>query len=395
MRRGLSKGSVVSFQLPNWSEACIISLACSLYGFVMNPLLPMYRERDLSFILSQCRSDALFLPQQFRSTNFRALLSKVEYPTKREERIFWVRSTSGDGESYEKLLEESGEPIVLPDVDLNDVKVVVYTSGSTGRPKGVLHSHHSLHATVREAAAFWGIGESDTLFIPSPVAHIGGSIYAFEFPWIAGAKALLMDTWNAAHAATMIDREKATFCAGATPFLQGLLAAAEEKKMTLPSLRRFICGGASVPASLIERGSAQFQNCLISRAYGSSEVPIICPGVRTRADRDYGRTTDGEIRAQIRLVDESGRDAPHGAGGEILARSPRMFIGYLDATDEADQFTDDGYFRMGDIGRLVDGRFLEITGRKKEIIIRMGENISPREIENIAPVASSDQCRRP
>lgn len=382
-RRGLEPGSVVSFQLPNWGEACVINLACALYGFVLNPLLPMYRERDLNFILSQCRSDALFLPERFRNIDFRALHANVRYETRREDRIFWVRPEIGVGQSFESLMDETASPPNLPDVDPASVKLIVYTSGSTGRPKGVLHSHDTLHAMVRFAAEFWSIGEDDLLFVPSPIAHIGGSVYAFEFPWITGACAVLMESWNPAEAVDLIESERATFCAGATPFLQGLLASALEKNTRLPSLRRFICGGASVPSSLIAEAAGQFDNCVISRAYGSSEVPIICPGVRSKADAAYGAATDGEVTADIRIVDGRGEPVPAGENGEIIARAPRMFVGYLDSSDEEGQFTPDGYFRMGDIGHLVDGRFLEITGRKKEIIIRNGENISPREVENV------------
>lgn len=381
-RRGLRPGSVVSFQLPNWHEACVINLACSLYGFVANPLLPMYRERDLAFILDRCRSDALFLPGTFRNVDYQALLAEVDYPTRRADRIFGVRSTASGG-SYDDLVAEQGEPVQPPQVDPQSVRLVIFTSGSTARPKGVLHSHETITTLVQRAGEFWGVGEGDTLFVPSPLAHIGGSLYAFEFPWIAGSTALLMESWNAGAAVEMIDREGANFCAGATPFLQGLLDAATERGTGLPSLRRFICGGASVPVSLIERASERFSKAVVSRAYGSSEVPLVCPGIRSRADQRHGAMTDGEVMAEIRLTDAEGQPVAPGGSGHIRARWPGMFIGYLDPQDETGQFDKDGFFAMGDIGRVVDGRYLEITGRAKDIIIRNGENISPREIENI------------
>ena len=382
IRKGLGPGSVVSFQLPNWHEACVIGLASALYGFVLNPLLPMYREHELAFILSQCRSEAIFIPAVFRDVDYQALFSRVEFETKNADRIFLVRGDGGNGATYEKLLREAGDLIEPPSIDNAAVRLVIYTSGSTGRPKGVLHSHHTIHAFAGEAIGFWELGKSDRLYIPSPVGHVGGSIYAFEIPWIAGATAILADTWNAEEAVKAIDGEEATFFAGATPFLQGLLDAAVAAQTTLPTLRRFICGGASVSPSLIGRAQDQFPNAIISRAYGSSEVPIICPGIQSRNDSAYGRTTDGDIRGDLLILDGAGKPVRDGESGEIFARSPRMFLGYLDTDDETGQFTTDGYFAMGDVGRLVDNRFIEITGRKKEIIIRHGENISPREIEN-------------
>ncbi len=380
-RRGLKRGSVVSVQLPNWSEACVVNLACAIYGFVLNPLLPMYRERELSFMLSQCGTDALFIPGKYRGVDYAALIARTPYAGK-QGLTFTVRAGSGEHPRYEELLAENAGLLAPPEVDPADAKMVLYTSGSTGRPKGVLHNHYTLHAIVRQAAAFWGIDAADTFFIPSPVGHIGGSIYAFEFPWITGATAFLMESWDAEQAVALIDRERATFCAGATPFLRGLLDCAIAANSRLPSLRRFVCGGANVPLPLVEAASRHFDRTVVSRAYGSSEVPLICPGVRDRSDEAWGCTTDGEIMADLRLVDPDGKDVAPGADGDILVRSRAMFMGYLDSDDEQGQFTDTGYFRMGDVGRVVERRFIEITGRKKEIIIRMGENISPREIEN-------------
>jgi acyl-CoA synthetase (AMP-forming)/AMP-acid ligase II len=382
VRRGLKPGAVVSFQLPNWHEACVINLACALYGFVLNPLLPMYRERDLEFILAAMRSEVLFIPTTYRNLDYEDLIGRVDYPTKRQDLIFCVRGEGNNASSYEALLAEDGEIVAPCPADNADVKLVIFTSGSTGRPKGVIHSHHTLHATVEQGCAFWDVGADDRLFVPSPIGHIGGSIYAFEMPWLIGCTAILMEHWEPNLAVEMIDAEGGTFLAGATPFLQGLLDAAVAKGSHLPSLRRYVCGGASVPVSLIERAQARFPSAVISRAFGSSEVPIICPGIRTQADARWGQITDGEIEAEVRIVDTSGEPVEPGTPGEILARTARMFVGYLESDDEVGQFTDDGYFVMGDIGVVVEERFLEITGRRKEIIIRHGENISPREIEN-------------
>jgi acyl-CoA synthetase (AMP-forming)/AMP-acid ligase II len=383
MRRGLRQGSVVAFQLPNWSEACVISLASALYGFVLCPLLLMYRERELGFILSQTECDALFIPGVFRSVDYGALLNRTGLDRHTRMQVFGVRRDTDRAHSFEGLIAEGGDPIDPPAVAPASIKTITFTSGTTGRPKGVLHSHDTAHATIRRTAAFWGLGDADRLLVPSPIGHIGGSIYAFEFPWFAGATAFLMETWDAPAAVALIDGERLTFCAGATPFLRGLLESARAAGSHLASLRRFICGGASVPVALVADASRQFENAVISRAYGSSEVPLVCPGIRTRADAHHGQVTDGEIAADVRIVDQAGNALAPGREGDIVARSSGMLVGYLETEDEAGQFTDDGFFRTGDIGRVIDGRYLEITGRRKEIIIRMGENISPLEVENV------------
>ena len=380
-RRGLRPGSVVAFQLPNWTEACVISLACAMYGYVLAPLLLMYRESELSFILAQTGCEALFIPTRFKDFDYGELLRRALAGVPQQIEVYSVRGGPDSGPGYEELL--AGDALVdLPSVDPASIKSITFTSGTTGRPKGVLHSHHTAHATVRRAAAFWGLDETDRMLVASPVGHIGGSLYAFELPLFTGATAHLMEAWNADAAVALIDGRGLTFCAGATPFLQGLLQGAEAAGSGLPSLRRFICGGASVPPALVAEAAERFGNAVVSRAYGSSEVPLICPGVRTRDDGRYGEVTDGEIDAEVMIVGADGGPLPEGAEGDIVVRSPSAFVGYLETDDERDQFTGDGYFRTGDIGCIVDGRFLAITGRRKEIIIRMGENISPLEVEN-------------
>jgi acyl-CoA synthetase (AMP-forming)/AMP-acid ligase II len=381
MRRGLGPGAVVAFQLPNWSEACVISLASALYGFVLCPLLPMYREHELGFILSQTLCDALFIPGVFRNVDYPALLARTRIAGT-GPRVFGVRA-GGPSPSLDDLLAEPGAIVAPPPVDPAAVKSIGFTSGTTGRPKGVLHSHRTAHATIHRAADFWGFDARDRLLVPSPIGHVGGSIYAFEFPWFSGTTAHLMEAWDPAQAVAQIEREGLTFCAGATPFLRGLLDSVNAAGSRLPSLRRFVCGGASVPAALVAEAADVFANAVVSRAYGSSEVPLVCPGVRSRADARHGQVTDGEVDVDLRLVDLEDRPVADGAEGDIVARSAGQLIGYLDSDDEAGAFTPDGFFRMGDLGRMVDGRYLEITGRRKELIIRLGENISPLEIETV------------
>lgn len=377
MAHGVAPGAAIGFQLPNWWEACAINLAAALFGYRLVPLLTIYRAAELGTILPACGIEALFVPERHRGTDFPALIGGLEYRT---PHIFTVRGDASAPNALERLLEsEPAQP--LPAAG-DDIKMILFTSGSTGRPKGVMHSHGAVDALIRRTADFWGTGTDDKLYIPSPIGHIGGSIYAFEFPWITGCTAVLAESWDADEAVKAIDRYGATFMAGATPFLAGLIAAAERAGTSLPSLRRFVCGGASVPPELVRRGLKQFTAATVSRAYGSTEVPLVCPGVRGRDEAEERADTDGECTAELQLLADDGRSVAEGQSGEIAVRAPQMLLGYLNPADEEGCFTPDGFFRMGDLGRRVAGRFLEITGRKKDIIIRKGENISPLEIEN-------------
>ena len=376
-QRGIAPGAAIGFQLPNWWEACVINLAAALFGYRLVPLLIIYRAAELGVILPASGVEALFVPERFRNTDYPDLIAKLAAPPRH---LFVVRGDRSAPNAFERLLESSpAEPSPAPD---DDIKMILFTSGSTGRPKGVMHSHAAVDALIRRTAGFWQTGPRDRLFVPSPIGHIGGSMYAFEFPWITDCTAILVESWDPDAAVDAMDWLGATFMAGATPFLAGLLAASERAGTRLPSLRRFICGGASVPPELVRRGLERFETAVVSRAYGSTEVPVVCPGTANRAEAEERADTDGECTVELRVLDEDGHPVAEGEAGEITVRGPQMLLGYLDPADEEGSFTPDGFFRMGDLGRRVAGRFLEITGRKKDIIIRKGENISPLEIEN-------------
>jgi acyl-CoA synthetase (AMP-forming)/AMP-acid ligase II len=361
-------GSVVSFMLPNWHEAAVIYLGATLAGMVVNPILPSLRDRELRFILTDADSRAIFIPSQFSNFDYAAMLDRVTTDMPSAPEVVVLR---GDGHTPYPSLFESEAAAPLPVLDPDTVRMILYTSGTTGRPKGVLHTHNSLHALIRQLGEHWRIAAGDTFLVPSPIAHIGGSIYAFECPLLLGTAAVLMERWNADDAVRLMLAERCTHMAGATPFLEGLLTAAERAESRLPDLKVFICGGASVPPSLIRRAADYFGNAAVTRVYGSTEVPVTTVG--SLDDIDHAAETDGRAGvADIKLTDR-----------EICARGPQMLVGYLHVEDETAAFDDEGYFRTGDLGRFVDDEFLVVTGRAKDIIIRNGENISPKEVEDI------------
>lgn len=379
-------GSVISFMLPNWHEAAVIYLAATLAGMVVNPILPSLRDRELQFILKDVDSRLIFVPMTYRQHEYAAMLSRVVSQLDTPPDVVVVRGDPGIHITYDSLFRQSGMqrhslPANFPARDPDAVRMVLYTSGTTGRPKGVLHTHNSLHALLRQVRDHWLIEPGDKFLVPSPIGHIGGSIYTFEGPLVLGTTAVLMDRWDADQAVRLMDLERCTHMAGATPFLEQLLAAAKRAETRVPSLKVFICGGASVPPVLIKNAAAYFERAVVSRVYGSTEVPITTVGVPDRNDAAHAADTDGRAGfADIKLIDHT--SAPAGEG-EIHARGPQMLVGYLHPEDEQDAFDAEGYFRSGDLGRWVDDGYLVVTGRAKDIIIRNGENISPKEIEDI------------
>jgi acyl-CoA synthetase (AMP-forming)/AMP-acid ligase II len=362
-------GSVVSFMLPNWHEAAVIYLGATLAGMVVNPILPSLRDRELQFILSDADSRAIFVPSLFGKHDYAAMLDRVVAEMPSPPEVVVLRGEAGRHTPYPSLFTEPSTA-ALPVLDPDAVRMILYTSGTTGRPKGVLHTHNSIHALIRQIGQHWLVENGDKFLVPSPIAHIGGSIYAFECPLLLGATAVLMERWDPDSAVELMGTERCTHMAGATPFLEGLLAAAERADTRLPDLKVFICGGASVSPSLIRRAAAYFDRAVVTRVYGSTEVPVTTVG--SPQDLEHAAETDGHAGiADIMLVN-----------GEIRARGPQMLVGYLHPEDETESFDEDGYFRTGDLGRRRD-EYLVVTGRAKDIIIRNGENISPKEVEDI------------
>ena len=371
-------GGVVSFMLPNWHEAAVVYLGATLAGMVVNPILPSLRDHELHFILDDCDSRMLFIPSGFRGHDYVEMLHRVVATLDAPPEVVVVRGHAGGHTGYDELFATASAP--EPDLDSDAVRMIMYTSGTTGRPKGVLHTHNSLHALIRQLGQHWRVDPGDTFLVASPIAHIGGSIYAFEIPLLLGARAVLMETWDADAAVALMGAQRCTHMAGATPFLQHLMAAAERAGTRLPDLKVFICGGASVPPSLIRSARAYFEHAAVSRVYGSTEVPVTTVGALD--DPDAAADTDGRPGiADVWLV---ARD-PGGMGGqigEVCSCGAQMLVGYLHPEDEADSFDCDGYFRSGDLARWQAGA-LVVTGRAKDVIIRNGENISPKEVEDV------------
>jgi acyl-CoA synthetase (AMP-forming)/AMP-acid ligase II len=356
-------GSVVSFMLPNWHEAAVVYLAAPIAGLVVNPILPSLRDRELRFILDDANTRMIFVPGVFGRHDYASMLDRVSAELADPPEVVVVRDGSP--------LPEARDAVELPVLDPDAVRMILYPSGTTGRPNGVLHSHNSMHALITQLRDHWRIQPGDRFLVPSPIAHIGGSIYAFECPLLLGTSAVLMDRWDADAAVKLIEAEGCTHIAGATPFLEQLLAAAERAGTRLPQLKLFICGGASVSPSLIRRAAGYFERAAVTRVYGSTEVPVTTVG--SPSDPDHAADTDGRPGfAQIAL-----------RNGEIHARGPQMLVGYLHTADETESFDTEGYFRTGDRARWVDDDYLVVTGRAKDLIIRNGENIAPKEIEDI------------
>lgn len=380
---GIKRGDVVSFALPNWYHSVIINMTLTKLGVVVNPIPLIYREREVLFILNDAQSVAMIVPNIFRGYDYVAMLEKIKPSLPNLKHIIVVGDNVPKGSiPMEELYREVGSSLPLEKIDPNNVKLILYTSGTTAEPKGVQHTHNTLICENLNASNFWGVKEEDVIFMPSPVTHVTGYLYALELPFIIGSKVVLMDLWKPERALELMEEEKCTFTVGATPFLQGLLHSEEIINHDIGSLT-FVCGGASVPPELI-RESWNKLSWRAFRVYGSTEVPTVTYGISQGGPSEKAAETDGIVYGnEIKIVDDNNRFLPFGEEGEIVVQGPELFLGYTDPALNQESFDEEGWFHTGDLGRLSQDGYLEITGRKKDIIIRGGENISVKEIEDL------------
>lgn len=381
---GLVAGDVISFQTPNWHEAAVINLAACAGGFVANPIVPIYRDAEVGFMLRDSRSKLFFFSEHFRGFDYAAMVERIRPDLPDLVATVPVRAADPHGIGYAALLDKGRnlDP-AFPAADPDRVKMLLYTSGTTGRPKGVLHSHRTLARAMTFSSRWWKLEPRETLLMPSPVTHISGYANGLEMPFFAGARSILMENWDAAEAVRLIEEHGVAGTVAATPFLRELAICAEAEGKTLPSLRFFACGGAAVPPEVVRKANARFGRTVAFRAYGSSEAPLVTPGIREDDPGEIAATSDGRIADyEVRTVDGDGKDLSPGEEGELLVRGPALFIGYSDPDDNAEAFDSEGFFRTGDIGVVSADGVLTITGRKKDLIIRGGENISAKEIED-------------
>lgn len=380
---GLGPGDVVAVQVPNWLEGALAFQAAATLGVVLLPVIHIYGPAEVGFLLEQSGARAFVCPDRWRHIDYLERVERLDRSAlpNLEHVIVIGDDTSPDTLSWRALEARATTDFSPPAVDPDDVCLLVYTSGTTADPKGVQHSHNSLLAEVRairQTPDARGPGVNLSAF---PAGHIAG-VLGMARLYVHGAASVLMDQWSAVDAARLVEEHQVTSTAG-TPFhLATLLDAAEAHGSDLSSLRGYMTGAASVPASLVER--ADGFGLPTYRAYGSSEHPTITSGspddpLEKRAG------TDGRLlpHNEIRILDDEGRDVAPGRPGEIASRAPELFVGYRDEALNEASFLPGGWFLTGDIGAVDPEGYLRITDRKKDVIIRAGENIASKEVEDV------------
>ncbi|HEY6980286.1 cyclohexanecarboxylate-CoA ligase [Reyranella sp.] len=382
---GVERNDVVSAQLPNWWEFTVIYLACARIGAVFNPLMPIFRERELAFMLKHGQSSVVIVPKRFRGHDYEDMIGALRPALPELDHVLVI---GGKGAAdFSALLQDKGGE--TPDAGAilrrnrpapDDITEIIYTSGTTGEPKGVMHSSNSLTANILPYAERLRLGAEDVVLMASPMAHQTGFLYGLFMPITLGARAVLQDIWDPRKAVETIRNERATFTMASTPFLTDLANVVGETGLAVPTLKTFLCAGAPIPGPLVERARKTLGTKIVS-AWGMTEN-----GAATLVEPD-----DDDERAfntcgfplpgvELRVVDVDGRPLPNGASGRLLIRACSNFGGYLHRPHLNGTDADD-WFDTGDLAEIDDRGYIKISGRSKDVIIRGGENIPVVEIE--------------
>lgn len=377
---GIGPGDVVAVQLGSHRDGMVAQVAVALCGAVLLPIVQIYGSRELSFILRQSGAVAFVAPDRVRGRDHLATLERTTMPPGLRTLVVAGETVPDGALALADLTGAGAKPYTRPRLEPDGRAMLVYTSGTTADPKGVQHTHRTLVAelmspTVRRE------GEDVRQLALFPSGHVAGLLGMCRV-LVHGAPTVVQETWDAASAARLVDDYALTYAVGAPVQLAGLLTEQAAGTASLATLREVMCGGANVPPALIER--ADRAGIPAYRCYGSSEHPTISCGAV--ADPLYVRAhTDGAILPgnEVRLVDADGADVPEGTPGEIASRGPELFVGYTDPALDRDAFLPGGWFRTGDVGVLDADGNLTLTDRKKDIIIRGGENISSKEVEDV------------
>lgn len=377
---GVRRGDVVAFQLPNWWEFVAVHLGCLRIGATSNPLMPIFRERELSFMLDYARAKVVIVPRVFRKFDHEALLRSLAPKLPHMQRLVVVGGEGADAFENALLGEDAPEaPDQPPSAD--DVVQLLYTSGTTGMPKGVMHTSNTLVANVLPFIERLGLSREDVIYMGSPLAHQTGFLYGMWLPIVTQTTLVLTDVWDKDRTWSVILSNRATFTMGATPFLADLLSSSEAPPAEQVPLRYFVCGGAPIPRALAEQAAAKLGLKVIS-VYGMSENGAVTVTPRdASADKVFSADGAPLPGVRLRVVDAEGQDLPAGSEGRLLINSPSNFVGYL-RKPEAYGMDAQGWFESGDLARIDDDGYVRITGRSKDIVIRGGENIPVVEVEN-------------
>ena len=383
---GVGPGDVVAVQLPNWWEFAVAALACGRLGAVVNPLMPIFRERELGYMLGFAEAKVLIVPKVFRGFDHEAMAEgmRSELPALKQ-----VVVVDGQGpNSFDAMLLGAGPDLPAPPAGTasalqpDALAVMMFTSGTTGSPKGVMHTSNTLIACLNALSGRFGLDADDVLLCCSPLGHMTGYAAVLMLGMRLGTTVVLQDVWEAKRGVGLMAAEGVTYTAASTPFLNDICEAVAGGAPRPQRLRSFLCGGAPIPPALIERAAREL-DLKVCSLWGMTESLSSTLTEPARA-ADKSASTDGRPLdgVDVRIVGDDAQPKPVGETGRLLVRGAQMFVGYY-KRPELQTFDAEGWFDTGDLAYMDDEGYIRINGRTKDVLIRGGENVPVVEIEGL------------
>jgi cyclohexanecarboxylate-CoA ligase len=381
---GVGQGDVVAIQLPNWWEFAVAALAASRIGAVVNPLMPIFREREMGYMLGFAQAKVLIVPKLFRGFDHAAMGRALRAECPKLEHVMAVDDDGPEG-FEQRLLRGTaridapagnGDSLLAPDA----LAVLMFTSGTTGSPKGVMHTSNTLVACNNALAGRFGLDASDVLLGCSPLGHMTGYAAVLLLGVRLGGTVVLQDIWDVKQGVAIMAAQGVTYTAASTPFLSDIVETVAAGAPRPAQLRSFLCGGAPIPPVLIERAAREL-DLKVCSLWGMTESLSSTLTEPSRA-ADKSSTSDGRPLegVQVKVVNDAGQPMPTGQTGRLLVRGAQMFMGYY-KRPEIETFDAHGWFDTGDLAYMDDEGYIRINGRTKDVLIRGGENVPVVEIE--------------
>ncbi|MCC4720470.1 medium-chain fatty-acid--CoA ligase, partial [Escherichia coli] len=385
LAKGIESGDRIAFQLPGWCEFTVIYLACLKIGAVSVPLLPSWREAELVWVLNKCQAKMFFAPTLFKQTRPVDLILPLQNQLPQLQQIVGVDklAPATSSLSLSQIIADNTPLTTAITTHGDELAAVLFTSGTEGLPKGVMLTHNNILASERAYCARLNLTWQDVFMMPAPLGHATGFLHGVTAPFLIGARSVLLDIFTPDACLALLEQQRCTCMLGATPFVYDLLNLLEKQPADLSALRFFLCGGTTIPKKVARE--CQQRSIKLLSVYGSTESS---PHAVVNLDDPLSRFmhTDGYAAAgvEIKVVDDARKTLPLGCEGEEASRGPNVFMGYFDEPElTARALDEEGWYYSGDLCRMDETGYIKITGRKKDIIVRGGENISRREVEDI------------
>ena len=385
LAKGIESGDRIAFQLPGWCEFTVIYLACLKIGAVSVPLLPSWREAELVWVLNKCQAKMFFAPTLFKQTRPVDLILPLQNQLPQLQQIVGVDklAPATSSLSLSQIIADNTSLTTAITTHGDELAAVLFTSGTEGLPKGVMLTHNNILASERAYCVRLNLTWQDVFMMPAPLGHATGFLHGVTAPFLIGARSVLLDIFTPDACLALLEQQRCTCMLGATPFVYDLLNLLEKQPADLSALRFFLCGGTTIPKKVARE--CQQRGIKLLSVYGSTESS---PHAVVNLDDPLSRFmhTDGYAAAgvEIKVVDDARKTLPPDCEGEEASRGPNVFMGYFDEPElTARALDEEGWYYSGDLCRMDEAGYIKITGRKKDIIVRGGENISSREVEDI------------